>query len=207
MRNLCLIPATLLLTGCATTGASTAPASGSGPQVVFETSLGNLIVEIDSAAAPISAQNMLAYVDAGFYDGTVFHRVISNFMIQGGGMTGDLKEKQTRAPIKNEADNGLKNRRGTLAMARTSIVDSATAQFFINVVDNRMLDHRDTTQAGYGYAVFGRVIEGMDVVDKIRDVPTCPTAGVQSCTQELPAGMTDVPAEPVTITRAYRKPF
>ncbi|MHB9099460.1 MAG: peptidylprolyl isomerase, partial [Syntrophales bacterium] len=127
-------------------------------------------------------------VTSGFYDGTVYHRVIPNFMIQGGGFTADLKQKLTNPPIKNEADNGLKNRRGTLAMARTMVVDSATAQFFINVKDNGFLDHRDKTPQGYGYAVFGKVSEGMDIVDKIAAVRT----GMQK-------GFGDVPETPVVI--------
>lgn len=142
------------------------------PVVTMETNLGNVKIELFEKEAPISVKNFLDYTKSGFYNGTIFHRVIAGFMIQGGGFTADLKEKPTNAPIKNEAGNGLKNERGTVAMARTGIVNSATAQFYINVVDNISLNHRDTTQQGFGYAVFGKVIEGMDVVDKIAAVKT-----------------------------------
>jgi peptidyl-prolyl cis-trans isomerase A (cyclophilin A) len=132
--------------------------------VIFSTALGNIAIELYPQQAPITVENFLAYVDVGFYDGTIFHRVIPGFVIQGGGHTEDMEHKVTRKPIKNEADNGLKNLRGTLSMARTRERDSATSQFFINLKDNPVLDHgaRD-----FGYAVFGKVIEGMDVVDKI----------------------------------------
>ena len=144
------------------------------PVVVMDTNLGSMTIELFQDEAPISVENFLQYVNDGFYEGTVFHRVIQQFMIQGGGMTINLNRKQTRTPIKNEATNGLSNERGTVAMARTNIVDSATSQFFINTVDNgsRGLDHRGTDPPSYGYAVFGRVIDGMDVVDKIAAVPT-----------------------------------
>ena len=140
--------------------------------VVMETSEGTIKIELWADKAPITVKNFLRYVDEGYYDGTVFHRVISNFMIQGGGMTPDLKSKATRDPIKNEAAPELKNDRGTIAMARTNMVNSATSQFFINVVDNDFLNHKSKTPMGWGYAVFGKVVEGMDVVDKIKDVPT-----------------------------------
>lgn len=140
------------------------------PKVVIKTSMGEISIELDSEKAPISTENFLKYVNEKFYDGTIFHRVIPTFMIQGGGMTPDMKEKEMHAPIKNEANNGLKNARGTVAMARTNIVDSATAQFFINTVDNSFLDYSSPEQ--YGYAVFGRVTKGMDVVDKIKNVET-----------------------------------
>jgi peptidyl-prolyl cis-trans isomerase A (cyclophilin A) len=155
--------------------------------VVLSTSLGDITLELDADKAPITVQNFLEYVDAGFYDGTVFHRVIPDFMIQGGGMTPDMKEKKTRASIKNEAENGLKNDKGTIAMARTSAKDSATAQFFINLKTNDFLNNgaRD-----FGYAVFGHVTSGMDVVEKIGAVRT--RAG-------------DVPVEPVVIKSAKRK--
>src|SRR3972149_8867242 len=136
----------------------------------METSLGNIKIELDQAKAPITVKNFLSYVDEKFYDGTIFHRVIGNFMIQGGGFTADMQQKRVKAPIKNEAGNGLKNMTGTMAMARTNVVDSATAQFFINVVDNDFLDHQNTTSQGFGYAVFGKVIQGMDVVEKIKAV-------------------------------------
>jgi peptidyl-prolyl cis-trans isomerase A (cyclophilin A) len=146
----------------------TATPSGKNPQVVFKTSLGNFQLELFAGKAPISVKNFLAYVDSKFYDGTIFHRVMSDFMIQGGGFTPDLQKKPTRAPIKNEADNGLSNTRGTVAMARTRMVDSATAQFFVNVKDNQRLDHAGPGPR-FGYTVFGRVIKGMDVVEKIRN--------------------------------------
>jgi peptidyl-prolyl cis-trans isomerase A (cyclophilin A) len=168
--------------------AGAAEPAARNPVVLMETSLGNVKLELFAREAPISVKNFLDYVNSGFYDGTVYHRVIPNFMIQGGGFTTDLKEKQTNPPIKNEADNGLKNRPGTLAMARTMVVNSATAQFFINVVDNGSLNHRDKTPQGYGYAVFGKVSEGMDVVNKI--------AAVKTGTQK---GFRDVPETSVVI--------
>ena len=148
------------------------PAAAQNPVVVIETSLGDITAELDRRSAPVSVANFLAYAESGFYNGTVFHRVIRGFMIQGGGMTADLQRKETRAPIRNEATNGLSNDRGTLAMARTNVVDSATAQFFINTVDNPGLNNRGTDPGSYGYAVFGRVIDGMDVVDEIEGVST-----------------------------------
>ena len=146
--------------------------SASNPLIQMETSLGEIILELNAAKAPISVANFVAYAQAGHYDGTIFHRVIKGFMIQGGGMTPDMAEKPTNAPIKNEAINGLKNKVGTVAMARTGEVDSATAQFFINTVDNDFLDHQNTSVMGYGYAVFGKVTDGMETVDKIRQVAT-----------------------------------
>ncbi len=148
------------------------PAAAQDPVVVIETSLGNITAELDRRNAPVSVANFLAYAESGFYDGTIFHRVIRGFMIQGGGMTADLQRRETRAPIRNEATNGLSNDRGTLAMARTNVVDSATAQFFINTVDNPGLNNRGTDPGSYGYAVFGRVIDGMDVVDEIEGAST-----------------------------------
>lgn len=181
-------------------------AAAKNAHVVLETSLGNLTVKLLEDKAPISCNNFLQYVDAGFYKGTVFHRVISDFMIQGGGFTEDLKQKATKAAIKNEADNGLKNKRGTLAMARTSVVDSATSQFFINTVDNSFLDHRGKDARSYGYAVFAEIVDGMDVVDKIRNVKTlCSSRSGGACDAPLPPGMRDVPAEAVVILNAYRK--
>lgn len=161
------------------------------PKVIFETTMGNIVVELYPDKAPVSVENFITYVDSGFYDGTIFHRVIDNFMIQGGGFDKDLNRKETREPIVNEATNGLKNYRGTIAYARTNIINSATSQFFINVVDNHFLDNRDETQQGYGYAVFGKVVEGMDVVDKIKKVKT----GIQG-------DMQDVPQKPVVIITA-----
>ncbi len=153
--------------------------------ITIVTNQGDIVVELFDESAPISSVNFKQYVTDGFYAETVFHRVISNFMIQGGGMTADMNKKETRAPIKNEAANGEKNLRGTLAMARTGEVDSATSQFFINLRDNAFLDHGDRE---YGYAVFGRVTDGMDIVDAIAAVNTGTVAGQQ-----------DVPLEPVTI--------
>jgi cyclophilin family peptidyl-prolyl cis-trans isomerase len=160
------------------------------PTVSLSTSHGDLTVELFATEAPITVQNFLAYVADGFFDGTVFHRVISGFMIQGGGMDAGLRQKPTRTPIKNEAANGLKNTRGTLAMARTSDVNSATAQFFINLTDNAFLDHGSRD---YGYAVFGRVTHGMEVVDAIARVKT-----------GRKGPHDDVPLEPVTIVQARR---
>lgn len=142
------------------------------PVVVMETSEGTIKIELWADQAPGTVKNFLRYVDEGFYNGTIFHRVISDFMIQGGGLTPDMKEKKTRDPIRNEAKPELKNDRGTIAMARTGLIHSATSQFFINVVDNEFLNHKNKTPAGFGYAVFGKVIEGMDVVDKIKEVKT-----------------------------------
>ncbi len=159
--------------------------------VVMETSMGNVEIELLADKAPVSVSNFLAYIDAGFYDGTIFHRVIPGFMIQGGGFDSAMHQKSTRPPIQNEAKNGLKNDRGTLSMARTSVVDSATSQFFINVVNNDFLNHGSRD---YGYAVFARVVGGMDVVDKIAGVAT----GVRS-------GMRDVPLESITIKSVRRK--
>lgn len=159
--------------------------------VRFETTKGDIILELYDSKAPITVKNFVQYIDEGFYSDTIFHRVIPNFMIQGGGMTSDLQPKQTRPPIKNEASNGLSNTRGTLAMARTNVVDSATAQFFINVTDNLFLNFRVPTPEGYGYAVFGKVKTGLDVVDKIRDVKTGSVSH-----------FSDVPKEPILITNA-----
>jgi cyclophilin family peptidyl-prolyl cis-trans isomerase len=158
------------------------------PQVIMETSMGIVKIELFKDKAPISVRNFLSYVKDGSYDGTIFHRVIKGFMVQGGGMDADMQQRKTKFAIKNEATNGLKNTRGTLAMARTSMVDSATSQFFINVVDNGFLDHTGKTPDRFGYAVFAQVIEGMDVVDAIREVKTGNKGGHQ-----------DVPVEPVFI--------
>ena len=174
--------------------------------VVFETSVGNFTIRVNNEKAPISAENFLKYVDEGFYSGTVFHRVINGFMVQGGGFTPDLRQKSgVRGSIKNEADNGLKNLRGTVAMARTSEVNSATSQFFVNVVDNARLDFTSADAKGYGYAVFGEVISGMDTIDTMKAVATCPGNSNGCTTMQLPQGMRDVPASPIVITKAYRK--
>lgn len=163
------------------------------PKVLFETSKGNIVIELFADQAPDTVKNFLQYVDDRFYDGTIFHRVIPNFMIQGGGFTADLRPKPTREPIRNEAANGLKNGRGTLAMARTAQPHSASAQFFINTADNDFLNFRSRDLQGWGYAVFGRVVEGMAVVDAI--------SGVQTGQRGM---YRDVPVEPVTIISARR---
>ena len=150
-------------------------------KATIETSMGSITVELDDEKAPITVKNFLDYAASGHYDGTIFHRVIDGFMIQGGGFTKDMNQKPTRAPIRNEAMNGLKNARGTIAMARTMVVDSATSQFFINLVDNDFLDFTAPTPQGFGYAVFGRVTDGMEVVDAIAKVKTgfrCPHQNV-----------------------------
>ena len=159
-----------------------------------ETSLGTIELELDKAKAPVSVSNFVAYAKSGHYDGTVFHRVIDGFMIQGGGFTADMVQKETLPPIKNEAANGLKNARGTIAMARTMVVDSATCQFFINLKDNGFLDHRAPNPQLFGYAVFGHVTKGMEVVDKIAKVKTGSRGYFQ-----------DVPVEPVTIKKVTVK--
>ncbi len=156
----------------------------------LHTSLGVIGIELDHARAPATAANFLQYARDGFYEGTLFHRVIPNFMIQGGGLEQDMNQKATRAPIRNEADNGLKNQVGTVAMARTADPHSATAQFFINLKDNDFLDHRNSTSQGWGYCVFGRVVAGLDVVEAIAKAPTTSRRGHQ-----------DVPVESVVITQ------
>ena len=163
------------------------------PQVLMKTSKGDITIELFQDKAPISVKNFLAYADEKFYDGTIFHRVIKGFMIQGGGLTADMHEKSSKPPIKNEAANGLKNKRGTLAMARTPEVDSATCQFFINLVDNAFLNHESNDPERFGYTVFGKVIAGMDVVDAIAGVPTGTRGGHQ-----------DVPREAITILSVTR---
>ncbi len=142
------------------------------PQVKLETSLGDIVIQLEAGKAPVTVENFLGYVKDGHYDGTIFHRVIAGFMAQGGGFTEQWAQKPTKAPIRNEADNGLHNKRGTIAMARTSDPQSATAQFFINYADNAFLDYKSPTPQGWGYAVFGEVVQGMDVVDKMASVPT-----------------------------------
>lgn len=159
--------------------------------VRLETTYGVIILSLDAEKAPQTVENFVQYVRDGFYDGTLFHRVIDGFMVQGGGFAAGMQQKRTRAPIANEADNGLRNQRGTIAMARTPDPHSATAQFFINVADNAFLDFKAKSEAGWGYCVFGRVTEGMDVVDRIKGVATTSRAGHR-----------DVPAEDVTIDRA-----
>jgi peptidyl-prolyl cis-trans isomerase B (cyclophilin B) len=174
-----------------TTQAATS-AEQSEPRVRLQTGMGDIVLVLDPEKAPKTVENFLGYVQDGFYDGTIFHRVIDGFMIQGGGFTADYVRKETRAPVMNEADNGLKNEVGTVAMARTSDPDSATAQFFINVADNAFLNHTSPTPRGWGYTVFGRVAEGMDVVDRIRQVPTGPAGPFRK----------DAPRTPVVIEKA-----
>jgi peptidyl-prolyl cis-trans isomerase B (cyclophilin B) len=176
-------PAAGLATGAQTKGVGMVT-------VKMETSMGDITLELDGDKAPETVANFVEYANAGFYDGTIFHRVIAGFMIQGGGFDGDMKQKETRAPVKNEADNGLKNDTGTIAMARTPDPNSATAQFFINVKDNGFLNHTAPTAQGWGYAVFGKVTDGMDVVHAIEKVDTT-----------IRAGMQDVPSETVVINK------
>lgn len=152
---------------------------------------GNIVIKMDADKAPITVKNVKEYAESGFYDGTIFHRVIGTFVAQGGGFTTDMDQKETKAPIKNEASNGLSNVKGSVAMARTQVVDSATSQFYINLKDNSMLDHQDDSAQGFGYCVFGTVTEGMDVVEAIAKVETTNVGYFQ-----------DVPAVPVIITKA-----
>jgi cyclophilin family peptidyl-prolyl cis-trans isomerase len=183
-----------LLLSLVTLCAFTANVYAAEPLIIMETSKGTITIELDDVKAPATCENFRQYVQDGFFDGLIFHRVIPGFMIQGGGFEPGLKKKKTRKPIFNEADNGLKNRRGTLSMARTADINSATAQFFLNVNDNRNLDHRGMTRDGYGYAVFGRVIDGMAVADTIVNVPR----GRQGMYD-------DVPHEDVLILKMYEK--
>jgi len=173
--------------------AVTPAVAAEAPKVALETDKGRIVLELYPDKAPATVKNFLAYVDAGHYNGTIFHRVIPNFMVQCGGMTVSMKEKPTKPPVKNEADNGLKNLRGTIAMARTQVPDSATAQFFINTVDNDFLNHKNKTPQGWGYTVFGKVVEGMDVVDAIAKVKTGNRGGHQ-----------DVPVDTLMIITAER---
>jgi cyclophilin family peptidyl-prolyl cis-trans isomerase len=174
-------------------GSALIAAVQTNPAVIMKTSKGDIMIELDQARAPVTVKNFLSYVDEKFFDGTVFHRVMPGFMIQGGGLTPDLIEKPAKPPIKNEAANGLKNLRGTIAMARTNEIHSATCQFFINHVNNAFLDYKSSTPEGFGYAVFGKVIQGMDVVDAIAAVPTGTIKG-----------MADVPRQTVTIISIRR---
>ncbi len=164
--------------------------------VRITTNLGSFDLQLHDDKAPKSVENFLQYVDDGFYEGTIFHRVIQGFMLQGGGFTADLQQKDTRAPVMNEANNGLSNKRGTVAMARTNDPHSATAQFFINHIDNSYLDHRGETVRGWGYTVFATVTDGMDVVDAMAEVPTGPSGRFSS----------DVPTETITILKVERLP-
>lgn len=185
------LAAIALVLALATSGVAAAKKDGD-TVVKLETSLGDILVQLNSRKAPITTANFVQYVKSGHYDGTIFHRVIKNFMIQGGGMTADMKEKRTQAPIRNEANNGLKNRKYTIAMARTPDPHSASSQFFINTKDNDFLDFKAQTPQGWGYAVFGKVIGGQDVVDRIEHVATGSRAGHE-----------DVPQAPVIIKKAY----
>jgi cyclophilin family peptidyl-prolyl cis-trans isomerase len=184
MRILVLLAAVFLTVG----GLAAAQATSANPKVLMKTTKGDLTIELFRDKAPVTVENFLSYVRDGFYDGTIFHRVIRGFMIQGGGHTADLAEKPAKAPIRNEAANGLKNLRGTISMARESLPNTATCQFFINHVDNPGLDHTANTPNGFGYCVFGKVVGGMDVVDAIAAVPT----GTRQ-------GFGDVPRETITI--------
>jgi cyclophilin family peptidyl-prolyl cis-trans isomerase len=181
----------LILAALVSVAAFAQAADNINPRVVLETSAGIITLELFARAAPISCANFIEYVRSGFYADTIFHRVVPDFVIQGGGFTIDMTQKPTRDPIKNEADNGLANERGTLSMARRPDPGSATSQFFVNLADNAFLDHQAPTAEAFGYAVFARVVEGMDVVDRI-------AAGATG----VVAGMPDVPLEPVTIVSA-----
>lgn len=195
MNMLCLrtfsVAALLALTLAVAPLTSRAAETGGDPAVKLETSLGDIVVRLDARKAPISTANFIQYVKSGHYDGTIFHRVIKTFMVQGGGFTADMKEKSARAPIRNEADNGLRNQKYTIAMARTSEPHSASAQFFINTADNASLDFKSRTPQGWGYAVFGKVIKGQDVVDKIAAV-----------SKGRKGYFDDVPNQPVIIKKA-----
>jgi peptidyl-prolyl cis-trans isomerase B (cyclophilin B) len=186
-----LLVVALILTVGLCVWENNARAAGRQPMVKLQTSMGDIVLELNLEKAPATAANFLQYVKDGFFDGTIFHRVINGFMIQGGGFDAQMNQKPTRAPIKNEADNGLTNDAYTIAMARTAVPNSATAQFFINVADNKNLNHTGKNPAGWGYAVFGKVVQGKEVVDKIKAVATT-TKGFHS----------DVPVEPVTIIKA-----
>ncbi len=168
-----------------------AQAQSEMPRVQMETTKGTIVIELNGLAAPKTTANFLAYVNSGFYNNTIFHRVIKGFMIQGGGFEADMRKKDALTPISNEADNGLKNLKGTIAMARTQAPHSATAQFFINAKDNHFLDFKRKSTSGWGYCVFGRVIQGMEVVSAIEETPTTRKSGYK-----------DVPVDPVIITKA-----
>lgn len=191
MRTCITVCLALVLTLMGPGPGSRAQAAGGHPVIKFQTTMGDIVVELDAEKAPVTVENFVQYVKDGQYDGVIFHRVIPNFMIQGGGFDADMNQKATRAPIRNEADNGLKNDKYTIAMARTPDPHSASAQFFINVKDNDFLNFTAPTVNGWGYAVFGKVTEGFEVVDAIASVKTG---------NRGPYG--DVPLEPVVITRA-----
>ncbi len=191
----------LTMTLAATAFAGAAPSGPAKPRVRLTTNKGVIVVELEPERAPRTVANFLDYVKEGFYDGTIFHRVVPGFVVQGGGFTKDLKKKPTHPPIPNEAADGLSNRRGTIAMARTMAPDSATSQFYINLRDNTALDRKNDTPRGAGYCVFGRVVEGMEVVDAIGKVRTH-TASVLDPASGRRVGMRDVPVEPVIIEKA-----
>ncbi|MED5463145.1 MAG: peptidylprolyl isomerase [Myxococcota bacterium] len=199
---------TLTLAGLLTTGCAAINALGFGPddtkknpRVLLKTNVGEITLELFGKDAPITVNNFLRYANDGHYEGLIFHRVIPGFMIQGGGHTPDLGEKPTYGPIKNEAGNGLSNTRGTISMARTMEIDSATDQFFINLVDNKRLDHNGAHPSQYGYAVFGRVVKGMEIVEAIAGQKTlCPSSSDPTeCEPPLPDDMQDVPESPIII--------
>jgi len=195
-RSLIFIFCVMLASACysmSTPPAKEGDTMTKNPKVAIETSKGKIVIELNQDKAPKTVENFLSYVDSGFYNGTIFHRVIPSFMVQGGGLTAGMGEKLANAPIKNEACSALPNNRGTVAMARTNVVDSATSQFFINVVDNPFLNHKDETPSGFGYCVFGKVTDGMDVVDSIAAVRTGDKGFHQN-----------VPAEDVVIISAKR---
>ncbi|MEC7120479.1 MAG: peptidylprolyl isomerase [Pseudomonadota bacterium] len=202
MRHAVLFPAlfAISMTACAaqkeqntetTTPAQPNTTASNMPRVALTTNMGDIVIELNSEKAPLSSANFIEYVNSGHYDGTIFHRVIDNFMIQGGGFDQNMQQRPTRASIQNEADNGLKNNRGTIAMARTSAPHSGSSQFFINVQNNDFLNHTQPTPQGWGYAVFGQVVQGMDVVDKIKTVQTSTISGHQN-----------VPTQPIVIEKA-----
>ena len=191
MRKQFVILGLLLVIGLTAETGLTAEDGSENPLVALKTSQGEIVVELMPDKAPATVKNFLSYVDSGFYDGTLFHRVIKGFMIQGGGFTAGMERKETDSHIVNEADNGLKNKRGTIAMARTGDPHSATSQFFINLEDNAFLDFKARTDRGWGYAVFGKVVQGMEVVDRIGAVTTGTVGGYR-----------DVPVEPVLIEEA-----
>lgn len=192
MRNLFILIFTLMFFNQQSFAEGSKTMETNAPRVKLETSLGDIIIQLNAEKAPITTNNFIGYVNDGFYDGTVFHRVIKGFMAQGGGFTTDYEQKQTKGQIKNEADNGLKNNRGTVAMARTPNPHSATAQFFINYSDNSFLNFTSPTPQGWGYTVFGEVVEGMDVIDEMATVPTGSHGSLQS----------DVPKTPIIINKA-----
>ena len=187
-----LVLAAALSASPASEPAKPAAAATANPRVALETNKGKIVLELDAAKAPKTVANFLEYVKSGHYDGTIFHRVIAGFMVQGGGFDTRMEQKPTRPPVQNEADNGLKNARGTVAMARTSDPHSASSQFFVNLVDNTFLNYKSKDAQGWGYTVFGKVVEGMDVVDAIAKIKTGPRGPFGS----------DVPNEGVQITKA-----